>query len=111
MAWRISEYLGGIMVGRRQLIAILGGLLIVGFAATSLTAYYVAHRTISAQVTETTLPLTSDTIYSDIQQDLLRPIFISSLMAQDTFLRDWTLEEQQLAWEEQVCISYRYHNS
>lgn len=83
------------MVGRRQLLAILGTLLVVGFAATSLLGYYVAYRSISNQVSETTLPLTSDTIYSDIQQDLLRPIFISSLMAHDTFLRDWTLDGER----------------
>ncbi len=38
-----------------------------------------------------TLPLTSDNIFSEIQRDLLRPVFISSLMASDTFLRDWIL--------------------
>jgi diguanylate cyclase (GGDEF)-like protein len=37
------------------------------------------------------LPLTSDNIYSEIQKDLVRPIFISSMMAGDTFLRDWML--------------------
>ncbi|HWV18705.1 MAG TPA: sensor domain-containing diguanylate cyclase [Rhodocyclaceae bacterium] len=37
------------------------------------------------------LPLTSDNIYSEIQKDLVRPIFISSMMSGDTFLRDWML--------------------
>ena len=37
------------------------------------------------------LPLTSDNIYSEIQKDLIRPILISSLMAGDTFVRDWVL--------------------
>jgi diguanylate cyclase (GGDEF)-like protein len=41
------------------------------------------------------LPLTSDTIYSEIQRDLLRPVFISSLMASDTFLRDWVLQGEK----------------
>lgn len=72
-------------------IFILTALLIFGFMVTSLTSYYAAHDTLSEQITETALPLTSDNIYSEIQQDLLRPIFISSLMAQDTFMRDWTL--------------------
>ena len=37
------------------------------------------------------LPLTSDTVYSEIERDLVRPIYISSTMANDTFLRDWVL--------------------
>nr|WP_281419161.1 sensor domain-containing diguanylate cyclase [Marinobacterium ramblicola] len=41
------------------------------------------------------MPLTGDNIYSEIQRDLLRPIFISSLMAHDTFLRDWALDGEQ----------------
>lgn len=66
-------------------------LLLFGFFATSFISYYVAHYAISSQVEKSTLPLTSDNIYSEIQQDLLRPIFISSLMAHDTFVRDWAI--------------------
>ncbi len=40
---------------------------------------------------ETSLPLTSDNVYSEIQRDVLLPIFISSMMANDTFLKDWAL--------------------
>ncbi|MGE9294806.1 MAG: cache domain-containing protein, partial [Puniceicoccales bacterium] len=39
--------------------------------------------------------MTSDNIYSEIQQDLLRPIFISSMMANDAFLRDWALSGEK----------------
>jgi diguanylate cyclase (GGDEF)-like protein len=74
-----------------RFIAILASLLIFGFTLTSLTSYYAAHDSLSKQISETALPLTSDNIYSEIQRDLLQPIFISSLMAQDTFVRDWTL--------------------
>ena len=35
------------------------------------------------------LPLTSNNIFSEIQKDLVRPILISSIMAHDTFVRDW----------------------
>src|SRR5690606_25371982 len=66
-------------------------LMVVGFMATSLTSYYVARDSITSQISEQTLPLTSDNIYSEIQRDLLRPVLISSLMATDTFLRGWAL--------------------
>lgn len=80
---------------RRRFVVTLTALLAVGFVATSLVSYYVAHDSLTEQIAENTLPLTSDNIYSEIQQDLLRPIFISSLMARDTFVRDWTLSGEE----------------
>jgi diguanylate cyclase (GGDEF)-like protein len=76
---------------KNQFVSILVALLLIGFITTSLVSYYVADDSLSNQIEETTLPLTSDNIYSEIQRDLLNPIFISSLMAQDTFVRDWVL--------------------
>ncbi|MEH6652364.1 MAG: sensor domain-containing diguanylate cyclase [Motiliproteus sp.] len=67
-------------------------LLIFGFLATSLASYFISRNSLQAQIADHELPLTSDNIYSDLQRDLLRPVFISSLMASDTFLRDWIIE-------------------
>lgn len=75
-----------------RFVTALTGLLALGFLVTSLASYWVAHDSLSDQLAESTLPLTSDNIYSEIQRDLLRPVFISSLMAQDTFLRDWAVQ-------------------
>jgi len=77
---------------KNKLIFIVSLLLISGFLATSLTSYYVSRSSLRSQISQTELPLTSDNIYSEIQRDLLRPIFISSLMANDTFLRDWMIQ-------------------
>jgi len=70
-------------------------LLTVGFSATSLISYMVANKSLNEHIRSNTLPLTSDNIYSEIRRDLLQPIFISSLMAQDTFVRDWVLAGEQ----------------
>lgn len=80
------------MMQRRKFLFVLTltALMIVGFLATSLTSYFVARDSLSRNISEQMLPLTSDNIYSEIQRDLLRPILISSLMASDTFLKDWT---------------------
>lgn len=86
-----------------RFVAILTVLLLFGFITTCFVSYYVAHDSLSSQIAETTLPLTSDNIYSEIQRDLLRPIFISSLMAQDTFLRDWALAGEH---DEKAIIRY-----
>lgn len=66
-------------------------LLLVGFMATSLASYLVACGQMRKGLADAILPLTSDTIYSEIQKDLIRPVFVSSMMAADTFLRDWVL--------------------
>jgi len=80
---------------KRNLILLISLLLIGGFLITSLASYYVSRASLRSQINETALPLTSDNIYSKIQQDLLRPIFISSLMANDTFVRDWVLQGEK----------------
>ena len=82
---------------RRKLYFVIAlvALLVIGFLATSLTSYYVATDSLAEQISEQTLPLTSDNIYSEIQRDLLRPILISSLMASDTFLRSaWRISSR-----------------
>lgn len=84
-------------------VFLLAVLLICGFLFTSLVGYYTAHQSITTQIEKTTLPLTSDNIYSEIQRDLLIPIFISSMMAKDTFVRDWILAEEH---DEDAIIRY-----
>ncbi len=76
---------------KNRLILIISLLLIIGFLITSLASFLVSRASLRAQITENELPLTGDNIYSEIQRDLLSPIFISSLMATDTFLRDWVI--------------------
>ena len=64
----------------------------MGFLATSLIGYFVARSSISQRLQQEMLPLTSDNIYSEIQRDLLHPLVISSLMANDVFVFDWVNE-------------------
>lgn len=80
---------------KQKLIFILSILLSAGFAATTLINYYVSKASIRETIVDSELPLTSDNIYSEIQKDLVRPIVISSMMASDTFLRDWVLAGEQ----------------
>ena len=80
---------------KRKLVWVLSLLLLSAFFLISWSSYRVAHNSLREQIETNTLPLTSDNIYSEIQQDLLRPIFISSLMAHDTFVRDWALSDEQ----------------
>jgi diguanylate cyclase (GGDEF)-like protein len=84
-------------MGKRKkgLIIIVSVLLVSGFLVTSLASYYVSRYELRSHLIEDELPLTSDNIYSEIQRDLMRPVFISSLMANDTFLRDWIISGEK----------------
>ena len=76
---------------RNNLILIVSLLLITGFVTTSLASYYVSRASLRSKITMSELPMTSDNIYSEIQRDLFQPILISSLMANDVFLKDWII--------------------
>ncbi len=78
------------MVSRKKyLLSGLGLLLLLGMLGISLSSFLVSRESIRSQLTDSTLPLIGDTIFSEIQRDLLRPIFVSSLMANNTFVHDW----------------------
>lgn len=80
---------------KTKLILSLSIILVFGFVLTNVNNYLVSTRSVHKNIVEHALPLTRDNIYSEIQSDLMRPIFISSLMANDTFLKDWVLGGEQ----------------
>ncbi|MEI8245224.1 MAG: sensor histidine kinase [Lentisphaerota bacterium] len=83
------------MLIKQKLVFALSVLLIAGFTTTSLISYYVSRGSLHKQIITNDLPLTSDNIYSEIQRDLLRPVLISSMMSNDTFLRNWILNGEK----------------
>jgi len=80
---------------RRRLVLILWALLTSGFLAISLFGYQVSKQAIREAIIGQDLPLTASNIYSEIQKDLVRPVLISSTMANDTFLRDWVVKGER----------------
>jgi diguanylate cyclase (GGDEF)-like protein len=80
---------------RTKLILTLSMILVSGFFATSYFFYTESKAKIRTTIIEQNLPLSRDNIYSEIQRDMARPIFVSSLMANDTFLKDWVISGEQ----------------
>jgi diguanylate cyclase (GGDEF)-like protein len=80
---------------RTRLIVSIGLILLLGFLATNLANYYMSRKSVREKLIRNELPLTSNNIYSEIQAGLLRPIYISSLMANDTFLKDWMIDGEK----------------
>ena len=74
---------------RIRMIPLIGAILAIGFLITNMVSYFIAVDTMRQSIVETELPLTGSNIYSEIQTDLVRPILVSSLMANDTFVQDW----------------------
>lgn len=68
--------------------------LVGGFLTTSGAAYYASRDTLEHSISEQALPLTGDLIYSGLQKDILYPVFISSMMAQEPLVRDWLSNPQ-----------------
>lgn len=73
------------------LLVWLSLILIAGFIAVVLTGFIVSRDSLQHGIAEQTLPITGDNVYSEIQKDILRPVLVSSQMAQDTFVRDWII--------------------
>jgi diguanylate cyclase (GGDEF)-like protein len=76
---------------KKRLAWMLGIILVAGFLITNSLAYLAASNEIRTAIATQELPLTSDSVYSEVQRDILRPVLISIHMGQNTFLRDWLL--------------------
>lgn len=80
---------------RGPLIVAISLILITGFLTTNVISYQVSKRSLRQALIDNELPLTSNNIYSEIQHDLLQPVFVASLMANDTFVKDWLLDGEK----------------
>jgi len=80
---------------KKEFMFIIAIILTIGFFATSFVSYFVSRNSIIEKIEKSELPLTSDNIYSEIERDLLKPVFISSLMASNTFLKDWVINGEK----------------
>ena len=78
-------------ITQKQLILSVFIILVFGFITTSYLSYSVTRKFILESSETETLPLISDNIYSEIKGDLIDPINVSSLMANDAFLISWVL--------------------
>ncbi|GAB7079988.1 sensor domain-containing diguanylate cyclase [Megalodesulfovibrio paquesii] len=80
---------------KTRLILLLSTVLVAAFAATSLVNYTVSRSAALKELTTSALPLTRDTIYSEILKNLMQPLHVSSLMANDNFLKEWAEQGEQ----------------
>lgn len=91
MRTRLKSFL----FNKYRLIGILTVVLVFSFTYTSLISFTVTRTSIDRDAKTKILPLISDNIYSEIQKELLQPIYNSSIMANDEFLVNWVLAGEQ----------------
>lgn len=51
--------------------------------------HYHSLKNSDAQLKERSLPLSIDNIYTEIQKHFIEPTLVSSMMAHDTFVKEW----------------------
>lgn len=80
---------------RRRLVTLLVLILVVSFAAVSAFNYAAARRSVREEIANSLLPLTRENIYSEVLRDLMPPVNMASVMANDSFLVEWALDGEQ----------------
>lgn len=86
-----------------KVVAIISSLLLCVSIAGSVFNYWSELKTAQDQLQNTSLPLSVDNIYTEIQQRMIEPLLVSSLMANDTFMRDWLLNGEK---DETTIVRY-----
>lgn len=80
---------------KSKLLAALSVILVTAFVATSLINYMVTRDAVRDELLNSSLPLTGKNIYSEIHAAMMRPILVSSSMANDAFLKDWIISGEK----------------
>ncbi len=77
------------MKSNYKTVSIIIILLVILSISISVTNYMVSLNSTEKQLRTQALPLSLDNIYSEIQKNIVEPHLVSSMMAHDTFLKDW----------------------
>lgn len=78
-----------------KVLLTISTLLLVASIASSVLNYRADVKTAQKQLIDVALPLSVDNIYTEIQQRMIEPLIVSSLMANDTFVKDWLLSGEK----------------
>ena len=82
------------MNSKYKIVIIISMLLV--FLSISITSvnYWVSLNSTQKQLKDQSLPLSLDNIYTVIQKHIIEPYLVSSMMANDTFVQNWIVKEE-----------------
>lgn len=78
-----------------KVVFIISFLLISLSVGSSVMNYKKSLDETQLQLKESSMPLSIDNIYTEVQKNLIEPTLVSSMMANDTFLKDWLMNDEQ----------------
>lgn len=95
--WPVHDLLAIIFGGDQQkrLVALVIVVLGSAFLTVAILSYAVSRERLRDLISSKELPLTSDLLNAEIQRDFAKPLQASSVIANDTFLRDWALSGER----------------
>lgn len=83
------------MKSKYKVVFLITVLLIILSLSISFVNYFISFTTAERQLKEQSLPLSLDNIYTDIEHYIIRPHFLSSVMSNNTFLKQWLESEEK----------------
>jgi diguanylate cyclase (GGDEF)-like protein len=101
---------------RLRLIIILSIILVIAFVSISLINYRTTRDAVLTEIVSSSLPLLRENIYSEIQDEFIPLLNHASLMANNSFLKQWALEgendaEEVLQFLKEVRGKYGYFST
>ncbi len=78
-----------------RIVAVITVLMLILSLLISVVNYTVALRSMQQQLKTQSLPLSLDNIYTEIQKQIIEPYLVSSMMANDTFVKDWLVNDEE----------------
>lgn len=79
---------------KNYVVVIVTFLLLTFSIGSSVLNYMKSLEETQVELKERSLPLSIDNIYTEVQRNLIEPTLVSSMMANDTFLKDWLINEE-----------------
>ena len=80
--------------GNLKIVFTVSILLLILSLSISLINYTVSVRATQEELINRSLPLSVDNIYTEIQSHIIEPGLVSSMMAGDTFVKDWLQNDE-----------------
>ena len=82
------------MNSKYKIVVVISLLLITLSISITFINYFVSLNSTERHLKTQSLPLSLDNIYTEIQKYIIEPYLVSSMMANDTFVQDWILNDE-----------------
>ena len=101
---------------KNRLLILLSITMLTAFVLISVLNYSTARRAITHEITSSSLPLLRENIYSEIREDFIPSMNIASMMATDSFLKNWALAgeedtDQIIQYLQEIRDKYTYKST